>query len=123
MNKPDKVRVFNAFSPFLRLLNAYNKDNFHQERFTPRSVCDAAGATMLIILIPTLIVLVVWFLIEVNANFKKFIVQLPLILSVLQMELTFLALMMKSRNITNTINRLQLIIDQRECVFLIADGS
>lgn len=115
MGKPDKVRVFNAFSPFLRLLNAYNKENFYHDKFTSRSLCDVIGATLLIILIPMLIVLVLWFLIEVNANFKKFIVQLPLILSILQMELTFLALMMKSRNITNTINRLQLIIDQREC--------
>lgn len=118
MNAIRQVSVLNAFTPFLRLLNAYNRENFHRSTWHSilRSGFCAFGATMIIFIMPAFVVLLCWHLTEANANFENFLLILPLALSILQMEVIFIALLFKNRTLLSTICRLQEIIDQRECV-------
>lgn len=109
--------VLSAFRPFLRLLNAFNRDHFCYKDCCSklRSVFYVICATMMVLLIAVVIIFAFWYLIEINASMKSFFVSLPILFSTLQMGLTFIALLLTNSTITNTVNRLQELIVQRKC--------
>lgn len=115
---PKEISISRAFRPFLRQLNAFNCENFQYNntkwRSILRNVFYAFASTMMIFLLAAISVLAFWFLIEINANLKRFFVSLPLVISTTQMEITLIVLLMKNRVINNTIDRLQSLVNQRE---------
>lgn len=116
MEKSKKLDVLKAFNRFLWLLRAYNTENFsHVNKF--RFVKNAAYAifvTLFIGLIPTLIVLGIWCLIDENANKYEIVVATPLLLTILQLFIKMATLIMNNRAVFETRERLQAIIDQRK---------
>lgn len=114
-----QVTVLNSFKPLLRLLNAYNRENFDCSSWTSilRNSFYVFAATMMIFTMAAFITLILWHLIEENTSLENFIVELPIAFSIFQMEVIFIALLLKNRTVISTIWRLQEIIDQRECVW------
>lgn len=113
----NEIRVWSAFKPFLRILNAYNCDKFRygtRWRFNSQNVFYAFSSTMMVFLLLATIILLVWHLIEINVSLENYLVELPIAISILQMEVIFITLLLKNRIITTTIQRLQGIIDQRK---------
>lgn len=119
----NRIDVLSKLKPYLRLIKAYNIENFSHTNWQCllRSVCNAFGATLIIISMPMFIILGTWYLIENDADLKKFVVALPLLISLLMMTLIFIALMVKNRVITEIIDRLQRTVDQSEffCTFFL----
>lgn len=117
MHSTRRIRVFKELDFLSCLLSAYSRKNFrcHNWSFILRSVIYALGSTTMIIFLLIDVLLMIWHLIAVNADFEKFCDSLPLVFSVLQMEIIFIALMLKHRVITKTVNRLQAITNQRKC--------
>lgn len=115
-NNPDKITVLNEFKPYLRFITAYNYENFTQNTWCHilSNVCYAFSVTTMNIVLSSVVILGVWYLIEINANFKSLAVALPLLISLLQMEITFIALIAKNQAVTETINRIQRVVDQRK---------
>lgn len=111
-----KIRVFDAFVPFLRLLTAYNRDNFigGNWRSNLRSVLWTFGVTVIMSMLFTCIVLIAWYLLENKVNLIKFSVAIPILATASQLELTFFAMLLKNHTITETIDQLQKVVDQRE---------
>lgn len=113
-----KVHVLNEFGPYLRLIQAYNIKNFHFSfanwRCILHSVSYAFGATVIHISLPIYFISAIWYLIESGADLRKFVAGFPILISLLQMEVTCVALMMKNRTVNETINQLQRVIDQRK---------
>lgn len=116
MSSPSKVRAFNGCYRYLRVINAFDAEHFGQDkwRVSVRSVCYAIGAASVIVILPTAIMLMLWFLIETDADEKKIVATLPLIVSVLQVLFTFIALMMERRILFETIDRIQTAINERK---------
>lgn len=116
MDVRNKITVLNEITPYFRLLTAFESDNFRQQnwRYTVWSVFYVFGASMIILLLPTMIALAIWYLIENDVELIAFVATLPLLVSILQLELTFIALIWKNRRIIETINQLQRLVDERE---------
>lgn len=119
MKYPTKIVVLNENKPFLCLLKAYNRDNFHWYncRAIIMSGIHAFGVIAIILLLPTYILLIVWQLIDKGADFRAFAVGLPLIITFLQIELSLIALIVKNRTIIETIIRIQSMVDRRKFHF------
>lgn len=119
MSNSSEIRVLNAFVPFLRLLTAFNCNHFRHKnwRSIVRSVFDAFGATVTVTANFAWIILITWYLFETEAELKKFVVAIPMLVTLLQIELTFIALMMKHHTITETVDQLHRMINRSEFFF------
>lgn len=116
MKKLNKIVVLTAFNPFLRLLQAYNADNFKpSERIQMfENLCFAFGVTMLIAVLPTSMILTMWYFFDDTSTVKNIVVAAPLILTILQMFINAVASVLKNCDVTRTIGRLQGFVDCRE---------
>lgn len=110
-----QIHILRKFEPFLRLLKAYNANSSAYPSW--RSLLPRVGyafcATLMNASLTTVIVLIAWNLIENNADTNTFVVALPIVSSLLMTELMFVAMMAKSGTVTETIDRLQTVIDRR----------
>lgn len=113
------IRVLNTFRPFILLLNAFNRDNFrhNNRRSNLISVFYLFAVIVLFISVPAVVILCIWYLIENEADFEEYIITLPAICSLVQMELTLCALILKCHIIIEMINRLQAIIERRKLLY------
>lgn len=116
-----KIRVLNNFRPYLRLLNAFKFDNFHQSDWYSirQSIYYAIYAALLLILIPVAIVLGAWYLIENLGDLRKIIVVFPLLISMVQVVLSFVALIRRNILINETIYRIQHMTNRRKYLILV----
>lgn len=114
-----EIRVLNRFRPYLRVLQAFNHENFHHHdwRSTRRSIYYGCFSFLIGTFTATVIFLSVWFLIDNDCDFGKLVVLLPLQMSIIQMGLTFLPLVKNNRIINETIERIQLVVEKREYAF------
>lgn len=113
---PSEIRVLSKCRPYIRLLHGFNSKYFRRNSQDGIlfSVFCAIGTTLLYIVIPIYMLLGIWSLIETSADMKVLVAQLPLQFSLLQMQLTFIGTITKNREITETVKKVQRIIDQRE---------
>lgn len=119
MNNQPELCVLSAFRPFLRILNAFNSDSFHSDNnknswFIRSSVFCAFGAILIGAAIFNYFVLIAWYLFENGANLEKCMIAVPILVTLLQLELTFIALVGKNTIITETIEQLHGVINQRK---------
>lgn len=113
MKNTRKIRVLNEFRPYFRLLKTYNRENFGQRDW--RSSYIYAFITTLLVLSESLFILSgIWYLIENVGDLQKLVVSLPLVITLSQMDLTFITLITKNQMITEAIKRLQQAVDQRK---------
>lgn len=118
MKKTNKVRALTAFRPFYRLLKAYDSRNF--EKIDWQNIGIAFGVTVLISLPPAIIALAIWRLIEKNDDLENLIISAPLIITILQLFIKILILVKKHREISEILDQLQRVIDQRTWLFLVS---
>lgn len=118
-----EFRVLDKLSSYLRLLNAYNRDNFRDSNW--RSILQSGlytfGATMIIIANFSWIVLVAWYLFETHAEWRTCVIAVPIMVTILQLELIFDAMMVKNHTITETIDQVQRLVDRRKSFFCCCD--
>lgn len=115
MSKFNKIHVLKEFKPYLRLIKAFNLDNFRNTGNRHRilnSVFDAFATSSIIFSIPIFLILGVWYLIENDADLRKISVALPILISILWMWLIFIALMAQNRIIRDIIDQLQRVVGQ-----------
>lgn len=115
MNNTKKVHVLNDFKPYLPILQAYNRDQFRQHdlRSIFRSVFHALCASIIILCIPIIAVLYAWYEIENGFELKHVAAAVPMVLSVVHMQVTFISLVWENRQISETIQQLQTMVNGR----------
>lgn len=59
-----------------------------------------------------LIVLGFWYLIEIDAGLRKAVVSLPILFSLMQMEIAFISMVANNSTISKMVDGLQTVIDQ-----------
>lgn len=117
-HRDGKTAILNACQPYLRILQAYNSDNFRKNNWRS-SVFYVLLASMLVVLLPMLAISAIWHLIEVEADLKHVAASLPLILTLLQVEMTFIAMIINNRAIAETFEQVQKVINQRKISIII----
>lgn len=110
-----QTHVLHRFGACLHILNAYNLNHFHRN---PIPILHRYAffvcATIINFIVPLLIFLAIWFVFDNRDNFKKCIAVLPVQASILQMQLTFMALFYRKRIINDTIDRVKKLVDYRK---------
>lgn len=111
-----RLHILDDFGRYLRLLKPLNFNHSHQSGW--RSTLQNGGyefcSICINLVIPPLIMLAIWCVIENGGDVAKLVVVLPIQTSILQMELTFIAFIVKNRIVNETIVSLQNIIDRRK---------
>lgn len=115
-NSKKKIEIFVKFRPYLHLLRAYNPENCHHNnwRCNLHSISLAFGATLFIYAILLVDILIVWLLLENDADAKAIVVSMPIVCSFLLASIAYVALLTENRVISETIERIQNLVDQRE---------
>lgn len=119
MNKIHKIIVFDELKQFLRLIYAFDSDNFRHSNWRDncRSVFYAVYAVSVLGLLCIVgVVLIVWHLLENHFEWRKCVVGVPIMISILQLALIFIAMVMKNQVLATIIHQLQTLIDQRKCI-------
>lgn len=114
----NKIRVLKGIRPFLRIIKAFNAENFHtnNRRSMQRSVLYAFFATLIVMLLPIYTTLCIWYLIEQN-DLNKCVAALPALASLIQMNVIFIVSMMKNHIIIETVHHIQKVVERREYFF------
>lgn len=121
MSNSNEIRVLHTFVPFLRLLSAFKCSHFQYGDWMSilRSMFCAFCVMVMIVSIWIWIGLIIWYLVENEANLLQFAIAIPVSLSVLQLNLTFVDLLSKSHTLSEQINQLQQVINHSELGFLL----
>lgn len=116
MENYTKIRILNKFKPFHRILKAYNCNNFHFHNWRSifRSIFHAFCVAIIFMILPIWIVLIVWHLIENSDDFKVIVAGLPIVITIAQADLAFIALIVENGTIVEIMNRIQEVIDRRK---------
>lgn len=114
MSNFNEIRVLHKFQPYLHLIQAYNHKNNQEPAF--RRVYHAFCTTVILLLSPIFASMAIWHLVESDVGLEKIVVALPILFGLLQMEVTFIALLAMNNTINHTINHIQVIVDQRELI-------
>lgn len=116
MKAAKKVRVLSALDLFLRILKAYNADNFRQidRPQLVRNICFTIGVFIGLILIVNMITLGTWHLVGSGGDLNKLVVSGPVVLSIVQLLISYFALTAKNRQIAATIEQIQRVVEQRK---------
>lgn len=119
MEKTNKIRALAAFRPFFSLLEAYNPRHFVKIDWLclVQNIGFTFGVTVLISLSPAIIVLAIWRLFERNYDLQNVVVAAPLIITILQMSIKMFILVKKHREVSEILEQLQRVIDQRTWFF------
>lgn len=114
-----EIRVLHAFRPYLRYIKAYDCINVHDAswRHTMRSIFDAFILTLLNIFVMILLILGSWDLFKANVSLRATAISLPILYSVLQMQITFIALIANNQAVSETIDGLQKTIQKSELFY------
>lgn len=106
--------ALHAFRPYLRLLKAFDCEHYTRHNWRSLRALDvlavAAGVTLLI----TTTALAFWKIADVHYDMHIFLTSLPVIVSMIQVILTFLPLMLKCRKVDVAIQHLQAVISYRK---------
>lgn len=130
MENPKKIRVLWGFNPYLRILKAFNADQFDRSdrnRFV-ENVWFASGVAMFAATIPIITALAIWFLYDKGATMQIAVAVIPPTLTLLQLLLTFSILIKRNQEISELLRQIRNVIDQRRysaifcVVFLSSEG-
>lgn len=116
MENSMKMPVLNAFNVFLRILKIYNCENFQRngQKQYVRNVCLAFVLTTFATLVPIMCGLAIWYIFDNGCALIIVVVVIPPTLTALQLFLSFITLAARNRIISQTIDRIQKVIDHRK---------
>lgn len=102
-----------AFRPYLRLLKAFNWENFGRDEWHSR-IFVALGVLTGVLALISVDLLAVWKMADENFNIKVVSSSLPLIFSMAEQVLIFFVLVWQNRQIDVCVERLQATISKRK---------
>lgn len=111
-------RVLKQFEPFLRFLSAYDRDHFRDKNWRAilNSGLYAFGVALFMILLFICFALIAWDLLE-NFEWTKCAADVPILVTLIQLGITFVVMVVKRYTVAATIKQLQRAVDQREFIW------
>lgn len=117
MDKHNETTILAKFLPYLRLIQAAEPDNFRPNggwRSIPRSLFHSLGAICVTFAMSIAVILITWKLLENDGGASVLVVSIPVLMSSIQVLVTFVALMWESRTISEAIGRIHEIVSHRK---------
>lgn len=127
--KTMEIHVLQEFKPLLRILQAFNSEHFDRHRNNRsnvlQTVCYPLGAFLGLFLVLTTILLGIWHLIDSADDFRKVVVGIPLILTIINEFIGGVSMLIENRTISDCIEHLQRIVDKSQffCSTLLKGNS
>lgn len=113
-----QLNTLSAFRPYFQLMNAFNKENLTGDNRSPRRIFEAIAIAISEVALIIVTALSFRRLMDVHFEINVFTTASPIIISMVQASLTFFVVIMKSRTIGATLQRLQATISKRKKSFL-----
>lgn len=116
MENPKKVRVLVAFKPHIRILNAFNSENFEETNQCLPNILFSLCLAISAVLTPIVAILAIWYLVENDATMGAVVFAAGPIFTILQWFFTVLELTRKNRVISRTIQQIEGVVDERKFI-------
>lgn len=118
MDNLQEIHVLAKFRPFLRLIEAFNSETLrHRSWYLDLlGICYVLCATIMLFIIPLIVILIVWYLIESGGEMRISVALIPIAISVVQFYLTFVALIVNNRIMSEAIDQIQEAVSRRKCL-------
>lgn len=107
-----KITVLKTIRLGFQLLQAFNYENFQSN--AKHKIVHIFFATVLTSLLPILIILSCWYVIENDFEMTNIVASLPIVFSLFQIELSFIVMIVNNRIISDTIDGIQKVVNQRK---------
>lgn len=117
MNHPGRTAVLFECRPYIRLIRVFEPDNFRQNYRWQDFLQNIFAAFCVIAMVCALFsvtALMAWNLLENDGDAKVLVVSLPLVMSLTQVFIAFVALIGQNATITEAIDCIQAIVERRE---------
>lgn len=112
-----KIQVLSAFRPYLCILRSYNVEHFHHEpvSFRIEHFRRTLFVSLVLLSASLLVFLSIWHLVEnIWKGIGEFATLLAVMLTMIQLFITGIIIMRKSKKISETIDNLQRNVDERK---------
>lgn len=115
MDGSNEIHSLHKLRPFIRLLNAYDSDQFrhHNNCNYLKSAFYVFWTSVIAVANFFWFILIAWNLHENDYKWSKCVVSVPILISVLHIASTFIAMIAQNRNIIELFNQMQRIVNQR----------
>lgn len=117
MAEPLPPRALEKFTVYLRILQAYNIENFQKTENILSSYSLAFVVTVPLVVATIAVILGFWHLLDNPDNVENIVAFLPIFFAALKELISYASFVPKNRIIQKTIDRIQQIVDQREFEF------
>lgn len=112
MEKNRKFGIFDSYRPFLRILTVFESKNF-QSSYRNRNICLAISFISIVMGLLVLIFGDLWYCIGVGLDTELLAWPFAIMISAVQMSITYTAFGIKYLQLEQTINSLKATIDKR----------
>lgn len=115
MPKIKPVKVLNAFRPFLVVFSLFNSERFQgNKNEVSLNICKMFGCALVICVIPMTISCGICYSVIRGASFREFALPVSVFLYGTQATFSFLSIIMKNRQITSSLIRVEEVIAERK---------
>lgn len=110
----EKIQVLVRFQPILNVFMVFSSRKYEKPIQRFEHICQKFGVTLFLLAEWIFFISVSWFCIDHQFNLKVIAQPAAFLLRALQMQMVFIVIVSKSDRINMIINRLQVIVEQRE---------
>lgn len=116
-----EIRVMNEYKPFLRILKAFDRGNFHirNSGIQFKNVFFTFCVTCVLFCHISIVIAIFWSFFDDKFKLKKIVPAVPYATSGILIVLTLSSLVLRSDKIGTTFNHIQQLVDKREIFFKI----
>lgn len=110
------IQVLNEFRDFSQILSLYNRERFQNTNQEKLQLNILLAVIFLIFLLSLgmLLVIAIWFCFDCNFEISQIGFPLSMCFYILQLLLMYISMASNNRKISDTVNHLQRVIDDRE---------
>lgn len=112
------ITVLAEFRRLFRFLTAFNSENFRQNDQDERlkSIGYTCGSIFILIILPIWFWLIAWYILEDGFEWDRCVVSVPILVTLVQLQITFVGLILFNRTIDENITHLEQKVNQRKSI-------
>lgn len=120
MTSGKKIQVLEKYRPFSFIFNVYNSENFHNPNklYVIWNFLQACGFSVVLTSLSLIMVSAYRFCVDKSFDVSEISLAIPIIFCAFQQVLTYFSFMVKNRVIRQTVDQLQIVIEDRKYFFL-----
>lgn len=119
MTSGKKIQVLEKYRPFSFIFNVYNSENFHNPNklYVIWNFLQACGFSVVLTSLSLIMVSAYRFCVDKSFDVSEISLAIPIIFCAFQQVLSYFSFMVKNRVIRQTVDQLQIVIEDRKYFF------